>query len=58
MPISGCHDLPLATFNLPSRKRPQNKRQQRPSQLSSRPEPEKFNANVARLCYNFPKCFG
>ena len=19
MPISGCHDLPLATFNLPSR---------------------------------------
>ena len=30
MPISGCHDLPLATFNLPSRNRPQNKRQQRP----------------------------
>ena len=30
MPISGCHDLPLATFNLPSRNNPQNKRQQRP----------------------------
>ena len=26
MPISGCHDLPLATFNLPSRNRSQNKR--------------------------------
>ena len=25
MPISGCHDLPLATFNLPSRNNPQNK---------------------------------
>ena len=22
MPISGCHDLPLATFNLPSRNKP------------------------------------
>ena len=31
MPISGCHDLPLATFNLPSRNNPQNKRQQRPA---------------------------
>ena len=30
MPISGCHDLPLATFNLPSRNNPQNKQQQRP----------------------------
>ena len=30
MPISGCHDLPLATFNLPSRNNLQNKRQQRP----------------------------
>ena len=30
MPISGCHDLPLATFNLPSRNRPRNKQQQRP----------------------------
>ena len=26
MPISGCHDLPLATFNLPSRAIPQNGR--------------------------------
>ena len=25
MPISGCHDLPLATFNLPSRNNLQNK---------------------------------
>ena len=25
MPISGCHDLPLATFNLPSRNNFQNK---------------------------------
>ena len=30
MPISGCHDLPLAIFNLPSRNNPQSKRQQRP----------------------------
>ena len=30
MPISGCHDLPLATFNLPSCNNPQNKQQQRP----------------------------
>ena len=30
MPISGCHALPLATFNLPSRNNLQNKRQQRP----------------------------
>ena len=30
MPISGCHDLPLATFNLPSRNNLQNKQQQRP----------------------------
>ena len=30
MPISGCHDLPLATFNLPSRNNPQNKRPQPP----------------------------
>ena len=26
MPISGCHDLPLATFNLPSRNRSQSNR--------------------------------
>ena len=32
MPISGCHDLPLATFNLPSRNNLQNKQQQRPPQ--------------------------
>ena len=37
MPISGCHDLPLATFNLPSRNRPQNKLQQRPASSVSFP---------------------
>ena len=37
MPISGCHDLPLATFNLPSRNNPQNKRQQRPPLASGLP---------------------
>ena len=26
MPISGCHDLPLATFNLPSRNGSQSNR--------------------------------
>ena len=30
MPISGCHDLPLATFNLPSRNSRQNKPQKNP----------------------------
>ena len=37
MPISGCHNLPLATFNLPSRNNPQNKRQQRPASSVSFP---------------------
>ena len=30
MPISGCHDLPLATFNLPSRNRSQSNRKRIP----------------------------
>ena len=30
MPISGCHDLPLATFNLPSRNDPQSNRKRIP----------------------------
>ena len=30
MPISGCHDLPLATFNLPSRNGSQSNRKRIP----------------------------
>ena len=45
MPISGCHNLPLATFNLPSRNNPQNKRQQRPPQNQK-----------ARQCKASPPC--
>ena len=30
MPISGCHDLPLATFNLPSRNSSQSNRKRIP----------------------------
>ena len=39
MPISGCHNLPLATFNLPSRNNLQNKPNNAPTQnsLSRRP---------------------
>ena len=52
MPISGCHDLPLATFNLPSRNRPQNKQQQRPHKTISRasglPRPYFQNADPGR----------
>ena len=42
MPISGCHDLPLATFNLPSRNNLQKKRQQHPPQ--NQPPPRAFQA--------------
>ena len=38
MPISGCHDLPLATFNLPSRNNLQNKPNSAP-QKNKKPEP-------------------
>ena len=31
MPISGCHDLPLATFNLPSRNGSQSNRKRIPT---------------------------
>ena len=35
MPISGCHDLPLATFNLPSRNRPQTNAKESPSDIGA-----------------------
>ena len=39
MPISGCHDLPLATFNLPSRNRPQTNAKESPKPKTSSPAP-------------------
>ena len=40
MPISGCHDLPLATFNLPSRNNLQNKPNSAPIKPMSFPSSE------------------
>ena len=37
MPISGCHDLPLATFNLPSRNRPQTNAKESPKPKNQNP---------------------
>ena len=41
MPISGCHDLPLATFNLPSRNNLQNKPNSAPIKPMSFPSSER-----------------
>ena len=37
MPISGCHDLPLATFNLPSRNSSQSNRKRIPQNKKLKP---------------------
>ena len=45
MPISGCHDLPLATFNLPSRNgSPSNRKKIPPIVIPEYPAPAGRNA--------------
>ena len=56
MPISGCHDLPLATFNLPSRNSSQSNRKRIPQNKNPLACPAAGRGAIhSRACETIPQ---